>query len=234
MLGVLPPPHPSWHRSSVVMQIPFPCLLHTSDTHSKKPKVLWLQLSVKLLTFFPFEISISGALPEDLSVPVHTDRTQGKERAAPDAGGCCLHLTHQLHVEFSWDLWLGPGLRLQTKTGLTGILTLQVTHGLVPFSCPGLQGKDCSPQAQWFRRSVISHVLHGDHGRAPTPWQCHALCSQRCYTMLCPPAPAYRHLRHLKRSWSLVFAIYSFVPWMLQMLICYMEIKARNRKLLFS
>lgn len=48
----------------------FPCLLHT-----KKPKILYLQLSVKLLTPFPFEISVSGDLPGDFSVPVHRGNT---------------------------------------------------------------------------------------------------------------------------------------------------------------
>lgn len=42
------------NRSNVV--ILFSCLLHTFYTHSKKPKILQLQLSVKLLTLFPFEI----------------------------------------------------------------------------------------------------------------------------------------------------------------------------------
>lgn len=64
------------------------------------------------------EISISDDLPEDFSVPVHTDRQYVEGTAVPNAGDCYLHFIHHLHVEFNWlfpePLWLGLGLRNQT------------------------------------------------------------------------------------------------------------------------
>lgn len=95
------------------------------------------------------------------------------------------HLIHHLHGELSW-LLLGSlcsqlGLRPQSTDWFDRNSDF---HGWVPLIFPRF-----TRQGLFSTGSVAQEICdypHGDHGTAPTPWQSHTLCSQRCYAMHSP------------------------------------------------